>query len=306
MHTSPRGSDSKYCCELSIQPQGHHSLRPSRQTSCPSLTVHRNKILTVHRKKMHFIALQAQGTTLLHPYRKAIGSPMSLGTGKPSESHIPTKGRDMGLPGQDLCSSTDPTETHKQHQGGNFTPQRKHSRSCSKGVLMRESAWHLTLTLKGKPSSPKPAQDLKHGERSCFTLAGSFNLPQCYIFPCESKTLRFKQVDFQAVDPIPTCGRKLQQEQKQSTCCYIHNPGVSQTLSHLSGNFKHAACLDSAVALRVLHTGKLLCAHGDLSKQSFSKMLSGFSMGFAFDKDSYQLSQKKQMPQNFSFKEKKT
>lgn len=35
-------------------------------------------------------------------------------------------------------------------------------------------------------------------------------------------------------------------------------------------------------------------------------MVSGFSMGFAFDKDSYQLSQKKEMPQNFSFKEKKT
>lgn len=176
---------------------------------------------------------------------------------------------------------------------------------------MRISAQHLTPTLKGKAGSllqnQPQAQDLKqfHGQRRCLSLAGSSNLPQCYILPCESKTLGFKQVDFQAVDPIPTCGRKLQQEQKQSTCCYIHNPGVSQTLSHLSGNFKHAACLDSAVALRVLHTGKLLYAHGDLSKQAFSKMLSSFSKGFTFDKDSYQLSQKKETPQNFSFKEKK-
>lgn len=147
---------------------------------------------------------------------------------------------------------------------------------------MRISAQHFTLTRKGKPSSPKPASgpglEAISQRKKMFSLAGSFNLPQCCIFPCESKTLRFKQVDFQAVDPIPACDRKLQQEQKQSTCCYIHNPDVSQTLSHLSGNFKHAACPDSAVALRVLHTGKLLCAHGDLSKQAFSKMLSYFSM----------------------------
>lgn len=112
-------------------------------------------------------------------------------------------------------------------------------------------------------------------------------------------------MDFQAVDPIPTCGRNLQREQKQSTCCYIHNPDVSQTLSHLSGNFKHAACLDSAADLRVLHTAKLLCAHGDLSKQAFSKMLSGFSMGFAFDRDSYQLSQKNKCHKTSPLRKKK-
>lgn len=173
---------------------------------------------------------------------------------------------------------------------------------------MRISAWDLILRENSLLQNQPQAQDLKqfHGGRRFFSLAGSFNLPQCYIFPCESKTLRFKQVDFQAVDLIPTCGRKLQQEQKQSTCCYIHNPDVSQTLSHLSGNFKHAPCLGSAVALRVLHTGKLLCAHGDLSKQALSKMLSGFCMHFAFDKDSYQQSQKNKCHKTSPLRKKKT
>lgn len=139
MHTSPMGSDSKYCCELSMQPQGHHSLRLSRQTSTPSLTVHRNK--------MHFLAQPTLSASSGHNCATSIqllrdnrGLLCFLGTCKSPKSCVPTEGRGVVLPGQDLCSSTGPAETHKQHQGSNFTPLRKHSTSHSKGVLMRISA----------------------------------------------------------------------------------------------------------------------------------------------------------------------
>lgn len=143
MHTSPRGSDSKHCHELSTQPQGHHSLRPSRWTSSPPLTAHRNK--------MRFLALPTLSASSGHkcgyfhtaPDRQW-GLLSLLELANAPKSCVPTKGRDTVLPGKDLCSSNDAAETHKQNQGNKFTPQRKHSRSGSKGVLMRVSARHLS------------------------------------------------------------------------------------------------------------------------------------------------------------------
>lgn len=129
MHTSPRGSDSKSCHELSMQPQGHHNT----EASSPSLTADRNK--------MHFLALPTLSASSGHNCPSATQPLTGNGVSclswdlQMSQNPVsPQKAEIRDSQGRISAAALTQLRPHQQHQGSHFIPHRKYSRSCSKGV----------------------------------------------------------------------------------------------------------------------------------------------------------------------------
>lgn len=142
-----------------------------------------------------------------------------------------------------------------------------------------------------------------HRGRSCFSLAGSFLIKLSVTsFPVKAKPRALSRWIFRLWTHLwqKTSVRakaKYLLLYPQSWCIPNTIPLVWQFQTRCMPRFSSAS--------ESFHTGKLLCAHGDLSKQAFSKMLSGFFKGFAFDKDSHQLSQKNKCHRTSPLRKKK-